>query len=246
MAWGCQQANPTGVLGNGGFTYVCSGQDGDSACTGSSGTTNLPGAVAVGAKFQLDYTPKSGSDIQGATGYEVVPASSGLALATSNTILAERSGYVALLARQVGSANVDDFVFMKFATINIVKTASASVTIAPGATSTIQVTAYDVVGAELAGQLACTWSSSDTGTVSVNSTTGLGTITAGCAAGTATVTATCGGGAVAVHVTVSSGGCGGDAGVDASFDAGTDVNPGSDAGTDANTGDDASDGGSNG
>jgi hypothetical protein len=222
--WGCQPVPPTGVLGNGGFQYLCGSQEGDPSCTGSSGTADLPGAVAVGAKFQLAYTPRSssGTTVEGANGYEVVPASSELALATGNTVVAQRAGYVALLARNTGTATVDDFVFLKLAAIAEVKTASPDVSLAAGQSSTLEVEAFDKLGAQLSGQLACSWTTSDPAIVEVASHTGLGQLTAGCAGGTATVTATCGAAAVVVTVTVAAGGCAGDAGVgtDASSDAG--------------------------
>jgi hypothetical protein len=238
IVWGCQ-VTPTGVLGNGGFQYLCTNQEGDSSCSSTTDTTSLPGAVAVGAKFQLGYAPKSSAytTTQGANGYEVVPASQELALASSNTIVAQRPGYVALLARHVGTATVDDFVFLKLETITSIKTTSASVSLSPGQAGTIEVQAFDKLGAELAGQLACTWKTSDASVVKVTSTTGLGKLVAGCNGGAATVTATCGAAALDVPVTVDVGGCIGD--------AGSDANDGS-SGNDANSSSDASDGGGNG
>ncbi len=50
IACGCSP-QPTGVLGNGEFSYLCDG-DADVACTGADTDTDLPGAIAVGSTFR--------------------------------------------------------------------------------------------------------------------------------------------------------------------------------------------------
>jgi hypothetical protein len=158
MALGCSSTGETGVLGNGQFRYLCQNGE-DSACSGfNPDDVDLPSAIAVGATFQIGYAPKSsGGVVQGATGYEIVPASSRLAAATGNTIGALREGYVALLARQVGNADVDDFVHLRFTTIRTLVAQPSSLVIAAGRDSSLDLSALDVLGAPLAGRLGCQW-----------------------------------------------------------------------------------------
>ena len=126
-------SQPTGVLGNGEFRYLCGG-GADQGCAGAGSDTDLPGASAVGSTFQIGYTPKSSEgSVQGESGYEIVAASPRLASTSGDTIAALREGYVALLARHVGDATVDDFVHLHFASIRTLTVSpSASVTVVAG------------------------------------------------------------------------------------------------------------------
>jgi hypothetical protein len=157
FACGCS-SHPTGVLGNGEFRYLCDG-DADGACTSGETDTDLPGAIAVGSTFQIAYKPNSstGSSVQGETGYEIIAASPRLAATSADTIGALREGYVALLARHVGDATIDDFVHLRFDTIRTLIANPSSVTVGAGGQESIAVEALDALGAPLAGRLSCQW-----------------------------------------------------------------------------------------
>jgi hypothetical protein len=155
---GACSSQPTGVLGNGEFRYLCGG-GADQACANAGSDTDLPGAIAVGSTFQIGYTPKSSEgSVQGESGYEIVAASPRLASTSGDTIAALREGYVALLARHVGDATVDDFVHLHFASIRtLTAIPSASVTVAAGGQASIELQALDALGAPLSGRLSCQW-----------------------------------------------------------------------------------------
>ena len=157
VACGCS-SHPTGVLGNGEFRYLCDG-DADTACNDGDSDTDLPGAIAVGATFQIGYRPNASSgEIQGATGYEIVAASPRLASTSGDTIASLREGYVALLARHVGNVTVDDFVHLHFDAIRTLEVSpSASLTVGAGGQGSIDLRALDALGAPLAGRLSCRW-----------------------------------------------------------------------------------------
>ena len=109
--------------------------------------------------FQIAYKPNSssGSSVQGETGYEIIAASPRLAATSADTIAALREGYVALLARHVGDATIDDFVHLRFDTIRTLIANPSSVTVGAGGQESIAVEARDALGAPLAGRLSCQW-----------------------------------------------------------------------------------------
>jgi hypothetical protein len=209
FAAGCSsQAATVGVLGNGQFRYVCGSAHNDSACTGAGSDTDLPAGVAVGAVFDVSYAPSSSNSnatVQGYTGYQIVPASTELASATGSTIGALRAGLVALLAQRVGNANVDDFVHVKFEAVHSVSAQPGTVTVAPGGTTYVTLSAFDMLSAPLAGRIACQWTvSSGSSVVAVTADGQGGTATVqGMADGQATLHATCGAASIDVPVTVS-------------------------------------------
>ena len=152
-------AHTSGVLGNGEFRYLCDG-DADAACSEAETDTDLPGdAIAVGSTFQIGYTPNpSLTSVPVDDNYEIVAASPRLASTSGNTIAALREGYVALLARHVGNATIDDFVHLRFNAIrSLVVTPSPSLTLSAGGQETIGLQAQDALGAPLAGRLSCEW-----------------------------------------------------------------------------------------
>jgi hypothetical protein len=154
---GCS-SHPTGVLGNGEFRYLCDGET-DRACTDGETDTDLPGAIAVGSTFQIAYRPNSSTGtVQGDTGYEIIAASPRLASTSADTIAALREGFVALLARHVGDATIDDFVHLHFNSIRMLIANPSSLTIAAGGQQSIAVEARDALSASLAGRLSCQWS----------------------------------------------------------------------------------------
>jgi hypothetical protein len=206
LAGGCSNPATEGVLGRGQFRYLCSGQP-DSACVGGSSATDLPDPIAVGATFAVGYAPasnSSGTTVQGETGYEIVLASSEFAAASGNTIVAHRAGRVALLAQHVGNADVDDFVHLRFAAIQTVSANPASVSLSPGETDTIHLSAFDALSAPLAGQIACQWGiTSGASSIALQSASaGVATLQA-IAGGSAVVQATCGTASVDIPVTIS-------------------------------------------
>jgi hypothetical protein len=209
LAAGCSSQATVGVLGNGQFRYLCSSGATDSACPGgSSSETELPAAIAVGAAFDVDYAPasgNSGSTVQGETGYQIVPASTEFAYATGSRIVGQRAGLVALLAQHVGNADVDDFIHLRFSSIQSVSANPASVLLSPGETDTVRISAFDALSAPLAGQLACQWQvTSGASSIALQSASGGGVATLqAIAGGSAVVRATCGSAGVDVPVTVS-------------------------------------------
>jgi hypothetical protein len=210
LALGCSSQATVGVLGNGQFRYLCSSGQTDSACVGDSASeTELPAAIAVGATFGVGYAPassNSGSTVQGETGYEIVPASAEFAAASGSTIVARRAGLVALLAQHVGNADVDDFVHLRFSTIQSLSANPASVFLSPGETQTLRLSAFDSLSAPLAGQLGCQWQvTSGASSVALQNTPpagGVATLQA-TAGGSAVVHATCGTASVDIQVTIS-------------------------------------------
>ncbi len=206
---GCSSPDTTGVLGNGEFRYLCDG-DVDTACSGDETDTDLPGAIAVGATFQIGYTPHSSIGyVEGDTGYEIIAASPRLASTSGDTIAALREGYVALLARHVGNATIDDFVHLRFNAIRtLVVTPSTSVTVSAGQQATLEVSALDALGAPLAGRLSCQWGvtagapsialvGSPIGDSATVMTSAQGSVTGG------SVHVVCGAGSVDVPITVT-------------------------------------------
>ncbi len=208
FACGCS-SHPTGVLGNGEFRYLCD-SDTDIACAGGDSDTDLPGAIAVGSTFQLAYRPNSSTgSIQGETGYEIIAASPRLATTSADTIAALREGFVALLARHVGNATIDDFVHLHFRSIRtLVVKPSGPVTVSAGGQASIALEAHDALDAPLAGRLQCQWEvtagapaigfvGSPTGSAASVTVTAQGGVMAG------TVHVVCGAAAVDVPITVT-------------------------------------------
>jgi hypothetical protein len=210
---GACSSHPTGVLGNGEFRYLCGG-GADQGCAGAGSDTDLPGAIAVGSTFQIGYTPNSSEgSVQGESGnesgYEIVAASPRLASSDGDTIAALREGYVALLARHVGDATVEDFVHLRFASIRtLTASPAASVTVGAGGHASIELQALDALGAPLSGRLSCQWRvtagapaiavvGADFGGSAVVTASGDGGTVAG------NVHATCGAGSIDVPVTVT-------------------------------------------
>jgi hypothetical protein len=209
MAAGCSNPATEGVLGRGQFRYLCSSGQSDSACVGgSSSDTELPAAIAVGATFAVGYAPASnnaGGTVQGETGYQIVPASSEFAAASGSTIVAHRAGLVALLAQHVGNADVDDFVHLRFSSIQSLSANPMSIFLSPGETQTVHLSAFDALSAPLAGQIACQWQvPSGASSIALQSMSpgGVATLQA-IGGGSAVVQATCGTASVNVQVTVS-------------------------------------------
>jgi hypothetical protein len=202
---GCSSAD-TGVLGNGRFRYVCSTGASDLGCMTSS-DQDLPGAIAVGAKFEIAYAPNSGIGgvVEGESGYGIIAASSELAATTGNTIVASRSGYVALLAEHVGKSTVDDFVHLKFSPIQTLRRPGGnSLTLSAGEAQAINLEPLDPIGAVLAGQVPCQWlvaSGAQSVAIDTNAASRSASVRA-VAGGTATVRATCVNATVDIAVTV--------------------------------------------
>lgn len=196
---------PTGLLGNGTFTYVCptdSTSAPDLACPTSNGWPTHP--VAVGASFTVTYAQLStnGGEVEGSSIYAVTPASPLLASPSDGGLIAKGAGYEALLA--YSGDVVDDFVFVRFEAIDHLVPSSNSVTLVDDSLQTLSVQPTDVAGNTLGGQLACNWSitagsavvmfasAPESSSVQIQATSN----------GTATLHAVCGGSAVDVTVNV--------------------------------------------
>jgi hypothetical protein len=214
---GCGVSVPTGELGNGQFLYQCTPNSVDPGCSQASpygdygdssvlATTTLPRVIAVGASFVVSYTPIDGDDaIQGDTGYLVTPASTHLATVQGESLVAQRSGYLALLAMSGDGAAVSDFVFVEFAPIASITATAGDVSVSLGSTQALSVSAADAHMDPLAGQLACTWRLVSGGErVSLSGPTdGASVGVEGLALGDAKVAVACGAGSteILVHVT---------------------------------------------
>jgi hypothetical protein len=232
LSFGCSSPGETGVLGNGQFRYLCQNGE-DTACSASDSVdVSLPNAIAVGATFSIGYSPKSssGGTVQGATGYEIVPASSRMATATGNTIEALREGYVALLARQVGNADVDDFVHLRFSAVrSLIVVPSTSLVIAAGSEAAVALQPLDALGVPLAGRLLCQWQvTAGTPWIALNGSS-LGpsatiAVVAGATTTSGNVRAVCGAMTIDVPVVVTAG-APGDGGAPDSGPSGSDAGP---------------------
>jgi hypothetical protein len=168
----------TGELNNGGFTYFCASDD-DLACRDDrSGASDIPPAIAVGAHFDLDFSPPLLS-----TG---TPAVTRIQPASPDILVAESSldpdttgfrfkapGTVAVLAKS--GAEVVDFVHVTGANIDHVSIVDGlgneamAVSIASASFGeTLKALPRDAESHTLAGALAYSWSSSDESVVSVS------------------------------------------------------------------------------
>jgi hypothetical protein len=196
---------PTGLLGNGTFTYECptSATAVDPGCPTPDGWPE--NAVAVGASFQVAYSPVSqnGTTVEGPTFYTVTPASPLLVSASDGGLVATGSGYEALLA--YSGTVVDDFVFIRIAAIDHLVPSLTAVALDETVPQTLSVQPADASGNLLAGQLPCTWSIT-TGASVIALTSGSPSTSVqlqGVTDGTATVRAACGAASVDVNVNVS-------------------------------------------
>lgn len=218
---------PTGVLGNGTFTYVCPSSPAtavDPGCPTSGGLPEKP--VAVGASFSVTYTPlsKNGtSSVEGPSLYTVAPASPLLVSSNNGALVATGPGYEALLA-SAGTV-VDDFVFIRLETIDcLVPSASPIAISAADGPQTLSVQPADGAGNILAGQLGCSWSvTAGSKVITLDAPTASSSVQIqGVSDGTATVQASCGAASVDVTVNVSGyGSSAGDGGTDGSTDGGS-------------------------
>lgn len=218
---------PTGVLGNGTFTYVCpspSGPVDDPACPTSGGLPQNP--VAVGASFSVTYTPLSQngtSNVEGASSYTVTPASPLLVSSNDGALLATGPGYEALLASS--GTFVDDFVFIRLETISRLVPSANPIALSPAdSPQTLSVQPADGAGTILAGQLGCSWSvTAGSNVIALDAPTASSSVQIqGVADGTATVQASCGAASVDVTVNVSGyGSSAGDGGTHGSTDGGS-------------------------
>jgi hypothetical protein len=220
LAWSCEpiSAPPTGELGNGTFTYECPpGNDVDVGCDptnepeastsfeeADSGTTSIPPVIAVGAAFTVTFTTANDAGvIQGDNGYTVTPASTRLAVQSGDELVAQRPGYLALLAASLGTGSVDDFIFVRFAPIASITPTLSVVSVAPEAIETLSVTAQDAQMEALAGRLSCSWTSGDKNIVFNGPTSGASVRVEGLTEGNATVKVTCGPASSEVSVRVT-------------------------------------------
>jgi hypothetical protein len=218
---------PTGLLGNGTFTYVCPAPSAsvvDPGCPTPNGLPENP--VAVGASFSVTYTPLSQngtSSVEGPSFYTVAPASPLLLSSNDGALVATGPGYEALLASS--GRVVDDFVFIRLETIDrLVPSASSIALGAADGPQTLSVQPEDGAGNILAGQLACSWSvTAGSNLIALDAPTASSSVQIqGMADGTATVQAACGAASVDVTVNVSGfGSSAGDGGTDGSTDGGS-------------------------
>jgi hypothetical protein len=212
---------PTGLLGNGTFTYLCPTASATAVDPGCPTPNGWPeNAVAVGASFQVAYAPfsQNGTTVEGPSFYSVTPASPSLVSVSDGGLVATSSGYEALLA--YSGTVVDDFVFIRIAALDHLVPSVTPVMLDENFPLTLSVQPADASGNILAGQLPCTWSVT-TGSNVIDLTIGSASTSVrlqGVTDGTATVHAVCGAASLDVNVNVS--------GFDASAsDGGTESSP---------------------
>ena len=174
-ATGCTPVGSNGELGNGTFSYQCD-SDSDPVCddtSGFSGDHVLPGAIAVGARFSLRYTPGVvGDDPGGSTTIE--SASKDIFTQTEtfgSSFKGISPGLGAILARR-GDA-VADFIHLRVTAIDHVQVDALSgptsitgegiteLQLAVGDEVTLRALPVDEADEILGGALPAIWSSSD-------------------------------------------------------------------------------------
>jgi hypothetical protein len=218
---GCTGVSPpgqTGDLGNGVFSYVCdSGSDPVCSEQTVGDLLTVPAAVAVGARFSLQYTPSPfGDDSGGSTLVE--PASTALFIQTeafSSSFEGIKPGLGAILARR--GDLVVDFVHLEIRTPDGVQVDrvtlgdNAEPTAAPiheidlemGLTTLLRGYSVDEAGTALGGAQPVAWISSNEDVVDfVGGADGIEAVIRGAGVGTATVSATIGERVAEVEVTV--------------------------------------------
>ena len=178
----------TGELNNGRFSYLCVDSS-DGACEGSTGNVAIPGLIAAGGAFDLEYA----GDSEGSSPVQVEPASETMISGATGHFKFLIPGVGAVLSRNT-SGVVADFVHLRGAKVDHLDVAGPSST---GAVTevdmttdndvTLRVVAKDDTGSTLAGALPYVWTSSNSKIVSL----GLGpknrATLKGLAAGTTTV-----------------------------------------------------------
>lgn len=177
-ALGCDFApssrGETGELGNGGFSYKCTGEGTDIACINVLSLEAM--VMAVGVPVVIDYTPRpaTSSEDQASAPLTVSlkTASPDLLVADGKGFRFTRAGTAALLARSP-SGVVADFVHLQGAEIDHLDAedslgvAATSVHLDPLGSVLITVTPRDAMGRKLAGPLHYAWETSDASVVSL-------------------------------------------------------------------------------
>ncbi|APR81380.1 Hypothetical protein A7982_06727 [Minicystis rosea] len=172
----------SGELDNGGFTYFCSGKS-DLACTDgiiNPGASNVPPAIAVGAHFDLEFSPP----IVIFSKDEPTPVAS--IVSVSPSILSQEPsqdvggtgfrftapGTVAVLAKSA-TGEVVDFVHVTGANVEAIAFVdrfgdeTQALTLA-STQDTLQALPRDTSGNTLAGSLSYEWTTSDDEIVSLS------------------------------------------------------------------------------
>lgn len=164
-----------GELGNGGFTYVCSDTGIDLACDDSFFDTSLvPDAIAVGAKFRLQYSgDKPDSEGGGTLAVSMVSTSPKLLHDSSLDFSFASPATVAVLARSA-NGDVADFIHLRGVALHHLAIADdlgdpmTSVTLHDFEQISLVATPEDEDANLLAGRLTYQWSSSDEEVVSLD------------------------------------------------------------------------------
>lgn len=138
-----------GELHQGTFVYTCS-SSADAAC----GTADLPSGIAVGAGFDLRFTPSSPSTTS------LEPSASFFSVDANGRFHTTRAGYGVVLVTDASGAVVD-FVNLRVKTIASLAITGLELGIGlhPGETRTISASAFDAAGARVAGTLSLQWES---------------------------------------------------------------------------------------
>jgi hypothetical protein len=140
-----------GELHQGTFVYTCS-SSADAAC----GTTDLPSGIAVGADFDLRFTPTSPATTS------LEPSASFFSVAPTGRLHTTRAGYGVVLATSSSGAVVD------FVNLRVKSIASLTITgldpgtgLHVGETRSLGASAFDAAGERLAGTLSLEWESAN-------------------------------------------------------------------------------------
>jgi hypothetical protein len=191
----------TGALGNGGFTYSCTG-GGDAMCRRFDGDATPPSQIAVGSRFGLFYTPDSSQQNKGSGTPTVVAASPAMASFQDTSFTAATAGQSAFLARR-DDGTVVDFLMIDLVPVDHFEVPTG-LELAMLGSSSVTVTPQSVAGETIGGSLSYVWSSSPDNVVNITPSGNTAQIV-GVSPGTAEVTVQAGGAISTFAVTVLGG-----------------------------------------
>jgi hypothetical protein len=156
--------NGNGELHQGTFLYACSSAA-DATCPAGIAPKTLPSGIAIGADFELRYTPTS------PTKTSLEPTRDFFSVDASGRFRAKRSGYGAVLVKDE-RGGVVDFVNLRVKAIASLAIAGIdeNANLAVAQTRVLSAAPLDTAGDPLAGTVPLEWESSDPSVVTVTTT----------------------------------------------------------------------------
>ncbi|MCB9751687.1 MAG: hypothetical protein H6713_17070 [Myxococcales bacterium] len=228
-----------GELGNGDFRYRClsSGKT-DAACLFSEGAV-FPGAVAIGAPFEMDYSKDPESEVDSPATLAVQPAAERMISRTAGVFTPHEAGYAALLALS-SSSDVVDVIHLRIAPIarvafwNESRLEVTKLSVSAGWTTQVAAVPFDTTDELLSGSLPFAWTIEDEAIAVIETEPSANLIELrGVAGGVTTLTADIDGVQASIEITVLGGAATTSSASDTDSDSGTTT----DGDTDATTGD---------